>query len=88
MKLLAKTIPNSFPNLNLMPTTPDEIKNIIISLKSKNSCDYDEISSKLLKSCVDYISIPLSYLCNHSMAIGIFPERLKYSKAKPLSKKG
>jgi hypothetical protein len=23
MKLLAKAIPNSFPNMNLMPTTPD-----------------------------------------------------------------
>jgi hypothetical protein len=44
MKLLAKAIPNSFPNMNLLPTTPDETKNII-SLKSKNSCGYDGISS-------------------------------------------
>jgi hypothetical protein len=36
----------------------------------------------------DYISIPLTYLCNHSMAVGIFPERFKYSKVKPLYKKG
>jgi Notch-like protein len=49
---------------------------------------YDGISSKVLKSCVDYISIPLSYHCNHSMAVGMFPERLKYSKVKPLYKKG
>jgi capsular polysaccharide biosynthesis protein len=33
MKLLAKAIPNLFLNMNLMPTTLDEIKNIIISLK-------------------------------------------------------
>jgi capsular polysaccharide biosynthesis protein len=33
MKLLAKAVPNSFSNVNLMPTTPDEIINIIISLK-------------------------------------------------------
>jgi hypothetical protein len=37
-KLLAKAIPNLFPNMNLTPTTPDEIKNIIISLLSKNCC--------------------------------------------------
>jgi hypothetical protein len=33
MKFLAKAIPNSFPNINLIPTTPNEIKSIITSLK-------------------------------------------------------
>jgi hypothetical protein len=32
MKFLAMAIPNSFPNINLIPTTPDEIKSIITSL--------------------------------------------------------
>jgi hypothetical protein len=57
-KYLTVAIPKSFPNINLMPTTVNEIKRIINCLISKNSCGYDEISTSLLKSCVDYISVP------------------------------
>jgi hypothetical protein len=87
-KYLTEAIPKTFPNINLMLTTANEIKSIINFLKSKNSCGYDEISTMLLKICADYISVPLSYLCNQSMVVGAFPERLKYSKVKPLYKKG
>jgi hypothetical protein len=73
-KYLIEAIPKTFPNINLMPTTANEIRSIINSLKSKNSCGYDEISTTLLKSCADYVSVPLSYLCNQSMVVGIFPE--------------
>jgi hypothetical protein len=62
MKFLAEAIPDIFPSINLLPTTPNEIKKIITSLKSKNSCGYDEISSKLLKYYVDYISVLLLFV--------------------------
>jgi hypothetical protein len=32
-KYLSETIPKTFPNINLMPTTVNEIKSIINSLK-------------------------------------------------------
>jgi hypothetical protein len=57
-----------------MATTENEIKSIINSLKSKNSCGCDDISTMLLKNCADFISVPLSCLCNQSMAVGAFPE--------------
>jgi hypothetical protein len=44
-KYLSEAISKTFPNINLMPTTINEIKSIINSLKSKNSCDYDKISN-------------------------------------------
>jgi hypothetical protein len=69
-----------------MPTTVNEIKSTINSLKWKNSCGYDQIATTLLKSCADYIIVPLSYLWTQSMAVGIFPEWLKHSKLKPLYK--
>jgi hypothetical protein len=72
-KYLTEAIPKTFPNINLMPTTVNKIKSIINSLESKNSCGYDEISTTLLKSCADYVSVPLSYLCNQSMVV-VFPE--------------
>jgi len=65
-----------------------EITSIIKSLKTKNSFGYDEISTKLLKISVTYISSPLTYICNKSISTGIFPEQLKYSIIKPLYKKG
>jgi hypothetical protein len=45
-KYLTETIPKTFPNINVMPTTVNEIESIINSLKS---CGYDEITI-LLKS--------------------------------------
>jgi hypothetical protein len=67
-------IPTTFPGINVLPTMANEIKNIINSLKSKNSCSYDGISTKLLNTCSDYISVPLSYLCNQSLIEGTFPK--------------
>jgi hypothetical protein len=43
---MANTNPTIFPGVNLLPTTANEIKNIINSLKSKNACIYDETSTE------------------------------------------
>jgi hypothetical protein len=48
MQFLTEAIPEIFASINLLPTRPNEIKKTI-SRKSKNSCGYKEISSKLLK---------------------------------------
>jgi hypothetical protein len=45
---MTKTIPVTFPDINLLPTIVNGIKNVINSFKSKNSCGYDGISTKLL----------------------------------------
>jgi hypothetical protein len=71
---MAKTIPRTLPDINLLPTMADEIKNIINSLMSRNSCGYDGISTKLLSTCSHYKRVPLSYLCNQSLVEGTFPE--------------
>jgi hypothetical protein len=65
-----------------------ETENIIKSLKSKNSCGYDEISVKILKVSSPIITAPLNYICNRSILSGSFPTRLQYSVVKPLFKKG
>jgi hypothetical protein len=65
-----------------------ELENIIKPLKLKNSSGYDGISTKILKLSSLIISSPLTYICNKSIAQGIFPDRLKYSEIKPLYKKG
>ena len=65
-----------------------EIISIIKSLKSKDSFGYDEISQRILKLSANYISSPLTQICNKVMSSGNFPDRLKYSIVVPLFKKG
>ena len=79
---------HSFPSIKFPCTTPKEIENIIRSLKSSNSCGYDEVPTKLLKSCSHFISSPLTYICNKTLFTGIFPDGLKYASIRPLFKKG
>jgi hypothetical protein len=40
------------------------------------------------KISVTYICSPITHICNKSISIRIFPERLKFSIIKPLFKKG
>jgi Notch-like protein len=78
----------SFPRIHLTPVTANEIKNIIKSLKMKNSYGYDEPPPRILKMSLPYITSPLIYLCNKTMSSGIFPTWLKFSQVAPIFKKG
>jgi hypothetical protein len=75
--------------MKTIPISEAEIKSIIHSLKPRKSSGYDEIISKILKkACASLISHPLSYICNHSLHTGVFPDHLKIGVVKPLYKKG
>jgi hypothetical protein len=87
ISLLRVSYPNSVTKMKTIPVTEAEIVGIINSQKSKNSSGYDEITSKILKLYASLISRPLSYICNKSIAMGIFPDHLKYATVKPLYKK-
>ena len=78
----------SFAQIELTPVTAHEIKNIIKSLKWKNSSGHDEGLPWLLKLSLPYITSPLTYLCNKSFTSGIFPTWLKYSQIAPVFKNG
>jgi hypothetical protein len=88
ISFLKDSFPRYFPTINIIPITEAEIKSITSSLKPKNSSGYDEISSKIIKSCASTISLPLSYIYNYSLHTGIFPDRLKIAVVKPLHKNG
>jgi hypothetical protein len=64
------------------------IEKIIKSLRYSNATGYDEIPTKVLKVCTKTISSTLAYICNLSLASGIFPSCLKFSVVKPIFKKG
>ena len=62
----------------LKNTTTGEIEKIIKELKSKKSCGYDEITTKILKISSPFIVSPLTYICNRMLSTGTFPDRLKF----------
>jgi len=75
-------------NFKLMPLSTKDIRNIIKSINTKNSHGSEEVSTKLLQLSSPFILSPLTHICNNSLALGIFPDRLIYSEIKPLFKKG
>ena len=77
-----------YPGIKFRHTSTKEIEKVIKSLKTKNVHGYDEISVKIIKQSAPFISSPLTYICNKSLELGIFPSRLKYSTVKPIFKKG
>ena len=64
-----------------------EVLSIINKIKNKYYSGKDEISNKILKSIKDEISEPLTVVMNQSLLTGIFAEKLKIAKIKPLHKK-
>jgi len=53
------------------PTTPEEIINIVSSLKKRNSEGTDCINIKVIKASIYLMAYPLSELCNISFSTGI-----------------
>jgi hypothetical protein len=64
------------------------VRDIVNSLKSKNSSGYDGIYNNILKYCVNEMSKPLTYIYNLCLRTGVFPDRLKYAVVRPIHRKG
>lgn len=72
----------------LVPTTKQEIKTIIDTLKNGKTPGYDSVTAEMLKEISEEISTPLEYLINNIFSTGICPSHFKMSIVKPLFKKG
>lgn len=71
----------------LYPTDLEEVKRVVMSLKSSKSSGMDEVSSSLLKECSDLLAVPLVHIINFSFSCGLFPSKLKIAIVKPVHKK-
>ena len=69
------------------PITTESIKTFIGKSSSKKATGVDGVSAKIIKSCKDTISEPLSTLINFSIANSKFPNRLKEAQVIPVYKK-
>jgi hypothetical protein len=97
---LAKKIPPSLNNPNqfmkgnycnslfLMPSTVEEILDIISNLKNSTSTGRDNIPIKLIKLCAYELAPILTDINNTSMIEGVFPDNLKVAKVIPVFKNG
>lgn len=82
---------DTLPLLNsfvLLPTHPQEIRTVIKSLRNTISCGWDGIPSKLYKLALDFLVVPITYICNLCLEQGVFPTDLKKSIVTPIFKSG
>jgi len=63
-----------FPEMANIPLTDIEIVHIINSVNNKNSAGYDEMSNTILELCAQYLSKPLTYICNTLFNQRNFPD--------------
>ena len=73
-------------NFFCIPTTPEEINNIILHSKSKKSTGFDNIDSYIVKQIAPQIVNQLANIFNKSFLTGIVPSKLKIAKVIPLYK--
>ena len=69
------------------PTTETYVHKVISNLNIKKSTGVDNISAKILKSCVSTVSGTISNLINTTYKQGKFPAGLKQAQVLPLYKK-
>ena len=82
-----KKIPKNINSMMLVPTTQEEVQQIIDQLPVKSSSGHDDVSNVLLKSLKNSLTYPLTLIFNQSLNEGIFPDKIKLAKVIPLSKK-
>jgi hypothetical protein len=88
IKLLNTFKYDNLREIKIIPITGTEIKNILKTLTSKNSTGCDDISSRILKYCIDEISKPHGHIVNASLEHGIYPDRIKFTSLRPIYKRG
>jgi len=79
---------DNITNLDLGSTSQVHVCDIIKSLQTKNSCDIEGISTKLLQKISIEVSWPLAHIFRLSLTTGIFPSKLKLSRTVPIFKSG
>lgn len=81
------SVQNHSSSLYFRPTSVHEISNFVLTLKPSKACGSDDISPKVIKTCIQCIVEPLCDIFNKSLFQGIVPNKLKIAKVIPVFKK-
>ena len=79
--------PDNNNTIVLSPNLPEDIKDLITSMKTSKASGPNSIPTKILKSFKKEFSKPLSDIINPSFNQGVFPNLLKIANANPIHKK-
>ena len=79
---------DSSNSMYIQPTSECEIMNIVAKFPNKTSVDCYGMSMKLIKNIIGGILKPITYICNLSLKLGIFPDELIVAKVIPIFKAG
>jgi hypothetical protein len=75
-------------DFNFKEISYNDARDAILALSSANAKDVYHINSKIIKTLVNVIYIPLTKIFNKYIAENVVPNVLKISKVIPLFKKG
>ena len=78
---------NKICKFNLQPVHPDNVLEIISSLKNTKSCGIDNIDSYILKLAKYELVPSITHIVNLSITQGNFPQQWKLAKIVALHKK-
>jgi hypothetical protein len=70
---LSNSFRRPFTKMSWQNASTYEIKKIIKSLRTKNTCGYDEISNRIIKLSSPFIISPLTYICNAVLVLVFSP---------------
>ena len=70
----------------LSPTLPEDIEDLISSMKTNKACSLNSIPTKILKLFKKEFSNPLSEIMNLPFNQGVFPNLLKIANVIPINK--
>ena len=66
-------------SLYFAPTSAHEVMKFATALNPSKSCGSDDVSPKVVKSCIQYIADPLCDIFNKSLSQGIVPTKIESS---------
>jgi hypothetical protein len=75
-------------NFKEISYTRNDARDAILALSSSNAQDVYHINSKIIKTLVNVIYIPLTKIFNKCIAENVFPNVLKISSYTPIQKGG
>ena len=73
--------------MTLKPVSEDFIYKELLKLNPTKSTGFDEIPARFIRDGACILKVPICYIVNQSIFIGIVPDDMKVARVKPLYKK-
>uniref|UniRef100_A0A672HNX1 Reverse transcriptase domain-containing protein n=1 Tax=Salarias fasciatus TaxID=181472 RepID=A0A672HNX1_SALFA len=81
-------INNHMNSIFLEKVEKEEILKIVQNFGNKRSTDGEGLDMIIVKSIIEFVIEPFTYICNLSLTTGVFPDKMKLAKVIPLYKSG